>query len=100
MEEFLDDVKSYDFYPCLQLENSYKKYTKVSDDFTMIICRELQGFPERRFSLEAMVSISNFRSYFIQFSSFSYLHLVAFDGFPLKLPRYPRDMILLIEVMR
>ena len=26
VENFLDDVKSYEFYPCLQLENSYAAY--------------------------------------------------------------------------
>ena len=29
-----------------------------------------------------------------------YLHLASFDGFPLKLPRYPSDMIVLIEIVR
>ena len=46
------------------------------------------------------MTISQFGSYFIQFSSFSYLCLAAFDGFPLKLPRYPSNMIMLIEIMR
>jgi hypothetical protein len=66
----------------------------------MRICRELQGCPERRFSPEAMAVISQFGCYFIQFSSFSYLRLAAFDGFPLKLPRYPNDMIVLMEIVR
>ena len=66
----------------------------------MRICRELQGFSERRFSEEAMVAISQFGSFFIQFSSFSYLRIAAFDGLPLKLPRYPSDMIMLIELVR
>ena len=66
----------------------------------MRICRKLQGCSERRFSPKAMAIISQFGSYFIQFSSFSYLRLVAFDGFPLKLPRYPDDMIVLVEIVR
>ena len=100
IENFPDDVKFYEFYPCLQLQNSYAEYVRVNDAFTMRICRELQGCPERRFSLEAMVAISQFGNYFIQFSTFSYLHLAVFDGFPLKLPRYPSDMIVLIEIVR
>ncbi len=28
------------------------------------------------------------------------MRLVAFDGFPLKLPRYPDDMIVLVEIVR
>ena len=47
-----------------------------------------------------MAAISQFGCYFIQFSSFSYLRLAAFDGFPLKLPRYPDDMIVLVEIVR
>ena len=66
----------------------------------MRICRELQGCPERRFSEEVMVVISQFRNFFIQFSSFSYLCIAAFDGLPLKLPRYPSNMIVLIELVR
>ena len=97
MEEFLDDVKSYEFYSCLQLQNSYANYVKVNDAFTMRIYRELQGFLERWFSLEAMAAIRRFGYYFIQFSSFSYFCVVAFDGFPLRLPRYPSDMIVLVE---
>ena len=58
VKNFIDDVKSYEFYPCLQVENSYVEYVKVNDAFTMRICRELQGFPERRFSLEEMMAIS------------------------------------------
>ena len=41
IEDFLDDVKIYEFYPCLQLQNSYVEYIKINDAFTMRICREL-----------------------------------------------------------
>ena len=47
-----------------------------------------------------MVAISQFGNYFIKFSTFSYLCLEAFDRFPLKLPRYLSDMIMLIEIVR
>ena len=66
----------------------------------MRICRELQGFPERSFSKEAMAAISQFGNFFIQFSSFSYFRIAAFNGLPLKLPRYSSDMIVLIELVR
>ena len=66
----------------------------------MRICRELQGFLERRFNPEAMAVISQFGNFFIQFSSFSYLHIATFDGLPLMLPRYPSDMIMLIKLVR
>ena len=41
VDNFHDDVKSYEFYPCLWLENNYIEYVKVNDAFTMRICREL-----------------------------------------------------------
>ena len=100
IEIFPDDVKYYEFYPCLQLKNSYTEYVKVNVTFTMRIYKELQGCSERRFSPEVMVAISQFGNYFIKFSTFSYLQLATFDGFPLKIPRYPSDMIMLIEIMK
>lgn len=72
LQEFPDDVECYEFYPCLQLQNSYVDYTRVNDAFTMRICRELQRCPKRRFSKEVMAAISQFGNFFIQFSSFSY----------------------------
>lgn len=65
VEYFLDDVKYYEFYPCLQLENIYAEYNKVNDVFSMRICRELQGCPKRRFSLEEIVATSQLWTYFI-----------------------------------
>ena len=47
-----------------------------------------------------MAVIIQFKNFFIQFSSFSYLRIAVFDGLPLKLPRYPSDMIVLIELVR
>lgn len=43
--------------------------------------------------------ITQFGSFFIQFASFSYLYLIGFDDFPMNLPRYPDDMIILVEVI-
>ena len=65
LENFYDDVKIYEFYPCLQLQNSYAEYVKVNDTFTMRICRELQGCPKRRYNPKVMVAISQFGNYFI-----------------------------------
>lgn len=66
----------------------------------MRICKEIQGCLERRFSPKAMAIISQFGCYFIQFSYFSYLRLATFYGFPLKLPKYPDDLIMLMEIVR
>ena len=66
----------------------------------MRICKELQGCSERRFIPEVMEAINQFGTYIIQFSSFSYLCLIASDGFTLKLPKYLNNMIMLIKIMR
>ena len=50
VENFPDDVKSYEFYLCLQLKNSYVEYRKFNDAFTMIIFWYLLGSTKRRFS--------------------------------------------------
>lgn len=99
LENFPNDVKFYEFYPCLQLQNNYVEYVRVNDAFTMRICRELQGCLERSI-LKVMVAISQFGNYFIEFLNFFYFNLATFDKFPLKLPRYPNDMIMLIEILR
>ena len=71
IENFQDDVKSYEFYPCLQLQNSYVEYIRVNDAFTMRICREIQGCLEQRFSPELMVPSVNLA--FISFNSHLFL---------------------------
>ena len=37
IEDFPDNVKSFEFYPSLQLYNSYAEYIRVNDAFTMRI---------------------------------------------------------------
>lgn len=67
IQNYTEDVKVYDFYPCLQLHNSYSEYVNVNDALTMRICRELQGCPERRFSPKAIAAINQFGCSFIQY---------------------------------
>jgi hypothetical protein len=71
----------------------------VNDALTMRICRELKGRPERKFSPKAIVVMRQFGCSFIQYSSFSYLSPANFDRFLLRLPRYPSDMTMLIEII-
>lgn len=66
----------------------------------MRLCRELQGCPEWRFSLEAISVVSQFGCCFIQFPSFSYLRIGAFDGFPKRHTRYPEDKVVFVELRR
>ena len=54
--------------------------------------------PKRRFSLEVNLAISQFGCSFIQFSSFSYLQIGAYNGFPKRLPRYLEDKVVLVEL--
>lgn len=65
LQNYNEDVKVYDFYPFLQLHNSYLEYVKVNDALTMRICRELQECPERRFSPQAIAAINQFGCSFI-----------------------------------
>lgn len=82
IEDYDENTRVYEFYTHLQLQRSFKDYVKVNDALTMRLCRESQGCPERRFSPEAISAIGQFRCPFIQFLTFSYLRIGAFDGFP------------------
>ena len=58
IQNYDEHTKVYEFYPHVQLQRRFEEYVAVNDAFTMRLCRELQGCPKRRFSLEAISAIS------------------------------------------
>lgn len=60
IEDINEETKVYEFYASLQLDKSYEEYVKMNDAYTMRLCRDIQGCPERRFSLEAIWAIAQF----------------------------------------
>lgn len=75
-------------------------YKRVNDAFTMYITRMLQGGIHRRLSKEAIELIEKYGSWYIQFPTFTYLRIHGFQSEPYRLPRYPTDIMILLEVVR
>ncbi|KAH9305342.1 hypothetical protein KI387_009746, partial [Taxus chinensis] len=53
-----------------------------------------------RVSKEAWEAVSRIGSIFIRFADFTYLRVTRFSGEPLKLPRYPNDRLVIMELSR
>ncbi|KAH9294656.1 hypothetical protein KI387_038244, partial [Taxus chinensis] len=78
----------FHYYPQLSFKNSSHHFRRVNDAFTFRVIRNLNRNTEERFSKEAMSVISQWGTWFIQFSSFSYIHVSGFAGTLWKLPKY------------
>lgn len=89
----------HECYPQLHLHNT-KDCKMFYDAFAMKVVRILQGTPAKRLSLEAEKQIKKYGSWFIQFSQFTYIRAVGSTVCPKRLPRFPTDRIILIELMR
>lgn len=55
---------------------------------------------EIRFSPESKSLVLKFGSFYIQFDRFSYLRIGGYKKAPLKLPKYPEDLLVFLEVYR
>lgn len=104
-------VKVYDCYPQLHYQDIAQKeknspakavgqYERTNDAFTMRLVRLMQGGLHIRLSKQATILVQRYGAWFIQFPRFSYIRIASFDGAPHRLPRYPTDKIVLMEVAR
>ena len=75
-----------------------KEYKIVNDAFIFAIIRFIEGDYGKRLSDEAKTQITVFGAYFIQFKIFTYLRVVGASINPKKLPRYPSDKLVLLEI--
>lgn len=91
---------AYDAYPKLHLSNSVAHYRRVNDAFTMHIVRTLQGSTHIRLSKEAMKLIKKYGFWYTQFPKFTYLRIQGCSSYAYRLPRYPTDRMVLLEVSR
>lgn len=66
----------------------------------MYITRSLQGEIHKWLSKEATKLVEKYGSWCIQFPTFTYLWIQGFQSEPYKLPRYPMDMMISLEVVR
>ena len=70
----------------------------MNDAFIFIIIRFIEGDYGKRFFDEAKAQITTLRAYFIQFKTFTYIRVVGASINPKKLPRYPSDKLVLLEI--
>ena len=60
----------------------------------------LQGTPTKRLSSKVEARIKKFGSWFIQFPQFTYIRVAGSTVCPKRLPRYPPDKVVLLELAR
>lgn len=72
----------------------------VNDAFLMGMVRKLEGNPSLRISCDSATFVMKFGSFYTQFDRFTYLRIGGFEEAPLKLPRFPSDYIVFLEVCR
>lgn len=68
--------------------------------FALKMVRILQGTLARRLSLEVEAKVKKYGSWFIQFPQFIYIRVAGSTICPKRLPRYPPDKIVLMELAR
>ena len=79
---------------------SEKHFCRVNDGFTFDIVRKLCAEMERRISNKGADESAKYGNWYIQFRTFTYVRVFSFHGYPWKLPRYPSDKLLLLELCR
>lgn len=66
----------------------------------MYIVRIVQGGTHQRLMQEAKDLVRKFDSWYIQFPKFTYIRVQGFAGCPYKLPSYPIDKMISLEVTK
>ncbi|KAH9296670.1 hypothetical protein KI387_044250 [Taxus chinensis] len=91
----------FECYPQLTVPACKKDFKVVNDGFFYeFICRLDRDLKANRVSKEAWEVVSRIGSLFIQFADFTYLRVTGFSGEPVKLPRYPNDRLITMELSR
>lgn len=90
----------YKCYPQFTRQVGMGEYCLVNDAFLMEAMRKLDGNPKMCFSPESKLLVLKFGSFYIQFDRFSYLRIGGYEKVPLKLPKYPEDLLVFLEVCR
>lgn len=106
-----NQVKVYDYYPQLHYHDIAQReknkpayaigqYERINDAFTMRLVKLMQGGLHIRLSEQATILVQRYGAWFIQFPRFSYIRIAGFEGAPFRLPSYPTDKVILLEVAR
>lgn len=81
-----------------QLRDDSPKYRIVNDVFIYIIIQFTKGEYAKRLSVEATTRVKEIRGIFLQFRTFTYIRVSGSLACPKKLPRYPSDRLILLEI--
>ncbi|KAH9321752.1 hypothetical protein KI387_016391, partial [Taxus chinensis] len=91
----------FECYPQLTVPACEKDFKVINDDFFYdFICRLDKDLKTHRVSKEAWDAVSKIGSLFIQFADFTYLRVTGFSREPIKMPRYPSDRVITMELSR
>lgn len=71
----------------------------MNNAFIFTIIQSIEGDYEKWLSDEATAQIIALRAYYIQFKTFTYLRVAGTSVNPKKLPRYPSDKLILLEIV-
>ena len=94
---------SYIVYPQLVrklLWGKSPRFKSVSGTFIFVVIRFIEGDYAKRLSVEAMSQIKEVGGIFLQFKTFTYIHVASSKLHPNRLTRYPFDRLILLEVVR
>ena len=83
-----------------RLSPQSKEYRIVNDAFLFSIIQFIEGDYGKRLSDEAKAQISALGAYFIQFWTFTYIHVGGASINLKNLPRYPSDKLVIMEISR
>ena len=83
-----------------KLSPQRKEYKIVNDAFIFAIIRFIEGDYAKRLSDQAKDQITTIGAYFIQFQTFTYIWVGGASINPKKLPRYPSDKLVIMELSR
>lgn len=83
-----------------KLSGQRKEYIIVNDAFIFTVIRFIEGDYVKRLSSEVVAQLITLGAYYIQFKTFTYLRVAGATINPRKLPRYPSDRLVLLEIPR
>lgn len=94
-------VRIYEYYPELRLENSIAQFNKVNDAFFYGVIYLLRPNMTHSWTTKSMVTTTEkWGALFTQFPTFTYLKTANFLGEPTKLSRYVGPKLILLELCR
>lgn len=81
-----------------KLSEKSKEYRIVNDAFIFVVIQFIEGDYTKRLFDDVVAQVTTLGEYYIQFKTFTYLRVAGATINPKKLPRYPSDKLVLLEI--